>query len=104
MGRGWADGFAGGILWAWERLRPGLRRHPPSCPKETARQPPIWIAAVHSEQGHMLGLRPRLAWGQFATGPARSFGDWQTFCRLPAEIQELRIGGMRGGAEMRLQL
>ena len=52
----------------------------------------------------MLGSRPRLAWGQFAAGPAHSFGDWQDFCKLPTEIQELRIGGMRGGAEMRLQL
>ena len=104
VGKGWADRFAGGILRAWERLRPGLRRHPPTCPEERARQPLIWSALVRSEQGHMLGARPRLAWGQFAAGPARSFGDWQAFCRLPAEIQELRIGGMRGGTEMRLQL
>ena len=52
----------------------------------------------------MLGSRPRLAWGQFAAGPTRSFGGWQDFCKPPTEIQELRIGGMRGGAEMRLQL
>ena len=79
MFRGLADRFAGGILRAWERLRPGLRHHPPICPEERARQPLIWSAAVRSEQGQMLGSRPRLAWGQFAAGPARRFGDWQDF-------------------------
>ena len=82
LSREWEDRFALSILRAWELLRPGLSQHPPSCDEERDRQPLIWSPLVRTEHGHMLGSRPHLAWGPLAPGPARSFGEWQSFCSL----------------------
>ena len=104
LGRGWADRFAVGILRAWERLRPGLGQLPPVGAEERLRQPLVWSPLVCFAQGQMLGSRPRLAWGQFAAGPARSWGDWLDFCRLPQAVQDERISNFCGGLDMRQQL
>ena len=96
LSRGWEDRFALSILRAWELLRPGLSQRPPSCDEERARQPLIWSPSVRTEHGHLLGTRPRLAWGPFAAGPARSFGNWQTFRSSPEEMQLEQLSLFRG--------
>eukprot|EP00250_Pteridium_aquilinum_P000332 c10370_g1_i1 orf=7-654(-) len=101
LSRGWEDRFALSILRAWELLRPGLSQRPPSCDEERARQPLIWSPSVRTEHGHLLGTRPRLAWGPFAAGPARSFSDWQTFRSSPEEMQLEQLSLFRGGQTMR---
>ena len=90
-----------GILRAWELLRVGLTQREPQCVEERARQPLIWNPLVRTEQGHMLGTRPHLAWGPLAAGPARSLGEWQDFSRLPEEEQQERLSHLRGGLVMR---
>ena len=55
-----------GILRAWELLRSGLTQREPQCAEERVRQPLIWNPLVRTEQGHMFGTRPRLAWGPLA--------------------------------------
>ena len=52
----------------------------------------------------MLGSRPKLAWGQFAAGPACCSGDWLEFYRLPEAVQTERISSFRGGQDMQQQL
>ena len=89
-----------GILRAWEILRSGLSQREPQCAEERARQPLIWNPLVWTEQGHMPGTRPHLAWGPLAAGPARNLGDWQDFRMLP-EVQQERLSHLRGGLAMR---
>ena len=55
---------------------------------------------VRTEHGHMLGSRPHLAWGPLAARPARSFGEWQSFCGLPKTLQCERLSLYRGGQTM----
>ena len=52
----------------------------------------------------MLRSLPRLAWGQFAAGPTRCWGNWIEFCRLPEDVEEARISRFWGGQDMQQQL
>ena len=52
----------------------------------------------------MLGLRPRLAWGQFVAGPTRCWGESLEFCISPEVVQAETISSFRGGQDMREQL
>lgn len=94
------DRFACNLLRIWEMLRPALVQRAPTCPEEVFRQPLVWNPLVRTGREHMLGARQHVSWGALAAGPARSVGDWLEFRQLSEAQQGMRLGAIRGAAQM----
>ena len=54
--------------------------------------------------GYMLGECPRLMWGKFEVGTAKTYKEWNMFLSLSTPQQSLQLANIRGATIMRSEV